>query len=76
MTRQNPGSTPCELGLCHRGEMPVADTIICVDCGGLCRRVPHEPPELGWQPGDVVAYRCRDCVDVWYLEVDEDDLED
>jgi hypothetical protein len=56
--------------------MPVADTIICVDCGGLCRRVPAEPPELGWQPGDVVAYRCRDCADVWYLEVDEEDLED
>ena len=61
--------------MCHRGGMPVADTIICVDCGGLCRRVPEEAPELGWQPGDVVAYRCRDCVDVWYLEVDEDDLE-
>ena len=27
-------------------------------------------------PGDVVAYRCRDCADMWYLEVDEDDLED
>jgi hypothetical protein len=21
-----------------------------------------------------VAYRCRDCRDVWYLEIDEDDL--
>ncbi len=56
--------------------MPVADTIICVDCGGLCQRVPAEPPELGWAPGDVVAYRCRDCADVWYLEVDIEDLED
>jgi hypothetical protein len=35
-----------------------------------------EPPELGWAPGDVVTYRCRDCADVWYLEVDEDDLLD
>ena len=55
--------------------MPVADSIICVDCGGPCRRMPFEAPELGWQPGDVVVYRCRDCSDVWYLEIDEDDLE-
>ena len=55
--------------------MPVADNIICVDCGGPCRRVPDEPPELGWQVGDVVVYRCRDCSDAWYIEVDEDDLD-
>jgi hypothetical protein len=61
--------------LCHRGGMPVADTIICVDCGGSCQRIPDEPPELGWQPGDVVVYRCRDCADAWYVEVDEDDLD-
>jgi hypothetical protein len=59
----------------YRGDMPVADMIICVDCGGECRRFPVEPPELGWEPGDIVAYRCRDCVDVWYLEVEEDDLD-
>lgn len=53
----------------------MSDTILCVDCGGMCHRIPFEAPELGWRPGDVVAYRCADCVDVWYLEVDEDDLE-
>ena len=56
--------------------MPVADTIICVDCGGSCQRVPFDAPELGWQPGDVVTDRCRDCADVWDLEIAEDDLED
>ena len=56
--------------------MPVADTIICVDCGGRCQRMPVEPPELGWQVGDVVVYRCRDCADAWYVEVDDDDLDD
>jgi hypothetical protein len=55
--------------------MPVADTILCVDCGGMCHRIPFEAPEPGWRPGDVVTYRCSDCVDLWYLEVDEDDLE-
>ena len=55
--------------------MPVADTIICVDCGGQCQRMPVEPPELGWQVGDVVVYRCRDCADAWYVEVEEEDLD-
>lgn len=56
--------------------MAVAEQIVCVDCGGTCHRSPMEPPELGWEPGDVVAYRCVDCADMWYLEVDEDDLRD
>lgn len=56
--------------------MPVPDTIVCVDCGGSCQRMPIEPPELGWAEGDVVAYRCRDCADMWYLEVSADDLSD
>lgn len=38
--------------------------------------MPFDPPELGWEPGDVVAYRCSDCADMWYLEVDEEDLDD
>lgn len=54
--------------------MAVADSIVCVDCGGSCHRMPLEPPEMGWQVGDVVTYRCRDCNDMWYLEVDEEDL--
>lgn len=56
------------------GPVPVCDTIVCVDCGGTCHRSPFGSPELGWQAGDVVSYRCRDCADVWYVEVDEDDL--
>lgn len=54
----------------------MADSIVCVDCGGACHRMPLEPPELGWDVGDVVAYRCRDCSDMWYLELDEEDLMD
>ena len=55
--------------------MAVAETIECVDGGGICYRQPVEAPELGWAAGDVVAYRCRDCADVWYLELTTDDLE-
>lgn len=56
--------------------MAVADTIVCVDCGGTCHRLPLEPPELGWEVGDVVRYRCTDCHDEWFLEIDEADLDD
>ena len=56
--------------------MPVADTIVCIDCGGPCHRLPFEPPAFGWRPGDLATYRCADCGDVWYLEVDEDDLDE
>ena len=38
--------------------------------------MPLEEPELGWQVDDVVAYRCRGCHDMWYLELTEDDLAD
>lgn len=55
--------------------MAVADTITCVDCGGLCHRSPFEAPELGWEVGQVVTYRCVDCHDMWYLEIDDDDLD-
>ena len=63
------------LFACQPDGVPVADTIICVDCGGICHRTPFEPPELGWRRGDVVTYRCPDCADMWYLEVDDDDLD-
>jgi hypothetical protein len=48
--------------------------IDCIDCGGRCS------PQVNWrsddQPiaGDVIAYRCEDCLDVWYLVVP--DVED
>jgi len=45
--------------------------IDCIDCGGRCSPqvswAPDDPP----QPGDVVAYRCQDCHDVWYIVVPE-----
>jgi hypothetical protein len=53
----------------------VAETIVCIDCGGVCHRLTGDP-ELGWEVGDVVAYRCSDCADVWYLELEEPDVDD
>ncbi len=49
--------------------------IVCVDCGGRCFLLTHPPdPDAadgGWQPGDVVAYRCVDCNDRWDLVLPE-----
>ena len=49
----------------------VPDTIICVDCGGTCHLLTQPPGDeygaTGFKPGDVVAYRCSDCLDRWDL---------
>ena len=53
--------------------MPIADTIVCVDCGGTCHRISYEPDE-GFDPGDIVAFRCEDCLDRWDIELTAEDL--
>lgn len=45
-------------------------TIVCVDCGGVCHLLAHPEPDDGWQPGDIAAYRCEDCLDRWDLVVE------
>lgn len=59
---------------CTVGPVPVPESITCVDCGGLCGRITYEPDE-GFEPGAIVAYRCRDCLDRWDIELTADDLE-
>jgi hypothetical protein len=51
------------------------EQITCVDCGGTCHRLTADP-ELGWEIGDLVTYRCRDCNDRWELVVDDSDDHD
>ena len=55
--------------------MPVPDRITCIDCGGVCHRLTDEP-ELGWEEGQLVVFRCADCNDRWDLEVERTDLEE
>jgi DNA-directed RNA polymerase subunit RPC12/RpoP len=45
--------------------------IVCVDCGGRCFLLSYMPDE-GFEPGDVVAYRCSDCLDRWDLVLPEE----
>jgi hypothetical protein len=48
------------------------ETITCVDCGGRCHLL-TKPREDGlWLPGDVVAYRCEECLDRWDLVLPDD----
>jgi hypothetical protein len=54
----------------HR-DGPVAEIIVCIDCGGRAHRLSYEPHE-GWARGDIVAYRCEDCLDRWDLVVPDE----
>lgn len=47
--------------------MNVEPEIVCVDCGGRCFLLSHAEPDEGFAPGDVVAYRCSQCLDRWDL---------
>lgn len=54
---------------------PIAPpTIICVDCGGTCHLLsyprPDEDAPTGFVAGDIVAYRCEDCLDRWDIELE------
>ena len=55
--------------------MQVPKEIVCVDCGGRCFLLSHVP-EDGFESGDVVAYRCSDCLDRWDVVMEDDESED
>jgi hypothetical protein len=55
--------------------MEVDRIITCVDCGGRAHLL-TEPPEWGWQPGDLLVYRCEDCLDRWDVVISYDDTGD
>jgi len=46
--------------------------IVCVDCGGRCFLITYAREDGTWLPGDVVAYRCQDCLDRWDLVLPDD----
>ncbi len=52
--------------------MRVEPEIVCVDCGGRCHLLSHAPEE-GFVAGDVVAYRCEDCLDRWDMVLEDPD---
>ena len=53
------------------------ESITCIDCGGTAHLITHlpGPEEEPLRSGDVLVYRCSDCMDRWDIEVpDLDDL--
>jgi len=55
---------------------PLAESINCIECGGTAHLLTGFPPDDPPMPGDIVPYRCADCMDRFDLVVDEADLED
>lgn len=55
---------------------PLADTIVCIECGGTAHLLTGFPPDDPPMPGDIVPYRCADCTDRFDLVIDDADLED
>ena len=47
--------------------------ITCIDCGGRCFLLTPPPEDGVWEVGEIVAYRCEDCLDRWDLVLTEDD---
>ncbi len=47
----------------------VPQQIDCIDCGGRAFLLSYPPEDGRWEPGEVVAYRCEDCLDRWDLVV-------
>ena len=52
---------------------PIAESIICIECGGRAHLLTGFPPDDPPVPGDVVPYRCADCLERFDLVVDEAD---
>lgn len=48
---------------------PPTESIICVDCGGRAHLLTPAREDGQWLAGDIVAYRCSDCLDRWDLEL-------
>jgi hypothetical protein len=56
--------------------------ITCIDCGGRAHLItprqvdPEDADADAWRPGDIVTYRCEDCLDRWDLVLDDDAVDD
>ena len=55
--------------------MAPADVIVCVECGGRAHLLTRPPEDGRWMPGDVIAYRCADCLDRFDIVLERDDAD-
>ncbi len=54
--------------------MELAEIITCPDCGGRAHLVQPPAPDEVLEAGDVLVYRCEDCLDRWDVVMDEEDV--
>lgn len=70
---ENPGDFD-DPGGHDGGEITPPEKIVCVDCGGVAHLITHprvdEDSLTGFRSGDILAYRCEDCLDRWDIEFD------
>jgi hypothetical protein len=50
--------------------------IVCIDCGGRSFLLTRAREDGAWVAGDIVAYRCEDCLDRWDLVLEDPDGDD
>ena len=56
------------------GSVEEPDRIItCIDCGGRSHLISRFDDENPPQPGDLITYRCEDCLDRWDLVIPGDE---
>ena len=53
--------------------MELTEIITCPDCGGRAHLVQPPAPDEVLEAGDVLVYRCEDCLDRWDVVMDEED---
>ncbi len=54
------------------GDPLVSRTIDCIDCGSVAHLM-TPPDDTGrYWPGDLIVYRCEDCLDRWDLIVPDE----
>lgn len=52
--------------------MKIEQTIDCIDCGGVCHLLTRSV-DGEFEPGEVVIYRCADCLDRWDIVVPDEE---
>jgi len=55
------------------GELLAPTVITCIDCGGRSHLISRFDDEDPPQPGDLITYRCEDCLDRWDLVIPGDE---
>jgi hypothetical protein len=56
--------------------VPIAERIDCMECGAEAVLVQPVDDETELEAGDILVYRCRECLQRWDVVLDDDDLTD